>query len=150
MRILAIDIGAGTQDILLFDSTSVPPNWVKMIMPSPTVIVAGRIEQATAKGRDIFLSGVTMGGGANAGALAKHLKAGRRAFATPDAARTFDDDLAEVQKLGVTVVQEDEAAVLKNVECIEMRDFDLDAISSALSSFGIKPRFEGLAVAVLD
>lgn len=150
MRILAIDIGAGTQDILLFDSTLVPANWVKMIMPSPSVIVAGRIDEATKKGKDTLLKGVTMGGGACASALARHIKAGRKAFATPDAARTFDDDLAEVEKLGVTIVSEDEAKRLKGLEGVEMKDLDLDAISAALAAFGVKPRFDGLAVAVLD
>jgi len=33
MRILAVDIGTGTQDILLFDSSKRVENCVKMIMP---------------------------------------------------------------------------------------------------------------------
>ena len=35
MRILAIDVGTGTQDILLFDSTQPVENALQMIMPSP-------------------------------------------------------------------------------------------------------------------
>ncbi len=43
MRILAVDIGTGTQDILLFDSSKLLENCVQMIMPSPTTVVAKRI-----------------------------------------------------------------------------------------------------------
>ena len=47
MRILAIDVGTGTQDILLFDSTQPVENALQLIMPSPTQIAAGRIRRAT-------------------------------------------------------------------------------------------------------
>src|SRR5438045_489951 len=40
MRILAVDVGTGTQDILLFDSEQELENSVKMVMPSPTLVVA--------------------------------------------------------------------------------------------------------------
>ena len=40
MRILAIDMGTGTQDILLFDSKGPVENSLKMVMPSATEIAA--------------------------------------------------------------------------------------------------------------
>ena len=54
-RILAIDAGAGTQDILLYESDKTIENCVKMVLPSQTTIVAGRVRQATARGEDVFL-----------------------------------------------------------------------------------------------
>src|SRR5438128_754616 len=63
MRILAIDVGTGTQDILLFDSGQPIENALQLIMPSPTQIAAGRIRRATEGGRPVFLTGVTAGGG---------------------------------------------------------------------------------------
>ena len=39
MKILAVDVGTGTQDILLFDSTKEPENCLKLVMPSPTDVV---------------------------------------------------------------------------------------------------------------
>ena len=48
MRILAVDMGTGTQDILLFDSSGPVENSLKMVMPSATQIAAGRIRRATA------------------------------------------------------------------------------------------------------
>ena len=43
MRILAVDIGTGTQDILLFDSDREVENCLKMVMPSPTTLLADAV-----------------------------------------------------------------------------------------------------------
>ena len=150
MRILAVDAGTGTQDILLFDSSLPPESSLKLIMPSATQIAAGRIRQATGEGRAVVLTGVTMGGGPCHRALAGHLEAGLKAYATPDAARTFDDDLDVVQGMGVTVVSEDEAKRLGDARPIEMADLDLDAIRRALAAFEVDSAFDGLALACLD
>ncbi len=40
MRILAVDVGTGTQDILLFDSSQLLENNPKLVMPSATARVA--------------------------------------------------------------------------------------------------------------
>src|SRR5207302_9568608 len=95
-RILAIDIGTGTQDILVLEAGSLIENAVQLIMPSPTTLLAERIKQATRDRVDLVLTGVTMGGGPDHWAVEAHLKAGMKVFATPDAARTFDDDLERV------------------------------------------------------
>ncbi|HZQ36402.1 MAG TPA: DUF1786 family protein [Dehalococcoidia bacterium] len=150
MRILAIDMGTGTQDILLFDSDGPVENCVKMVMPSATEIAARRIRRATLERRPVLLTGVTMGGGPCHWALEAHIKAGESAFATQEAAKTFDDDLAVVAGMGVAVVSEDEAAKLRGVERIEMRDLDLNAIRRALAAFEVPSDFDGLAVGCLD
>lgn len=150
MRILAADMGTGTQDILLFDSAVSVENSVKMVMPSATEIAARRIRRATAAGKSVLLTGVTMGGGPCHWALDEHLKAGNLAYATPEAARTFDDDLEQVAKMGVRLVSEDEATGLDGAERIELRDFDLAAIRQALSAFDVPGEFDGLALACLD
>ena len=148
MRILAIDMGTGTQDILLFDTATAPENCIKMVMPSATEIAAREIRAAANK--PLLLTGVTMGGGPCQWALEEHLRAGGTAFATPDAARTFDDDLAVVAGLGVAIVSEDEAAKLHNVERIVLRDLDLDAVRTAFAAFCVPPDFDGLAIGCLD
>ncbi|MHB8377604.1 MAG: DUF1786 family protein [Dehalococcoidia bacterium] len=150
MRILALDMGTGTQDILLFDSAQPIENSVKMVMPSATQVAAGRIRRATAAGRPLLLTGVIQGGGPCAWALDDHLKAGGIAYATAEAAKTFDDDLAQVERLGVHVVRDDEARALGDVDRIELRDLDLDAIRTALAAFDVSPRFDGLALGCLD
>ncbi|MDP2727002.1 MAG: DUF1786 family protein, partial [Dehalococcoidia bacterium] len=150
VRILALDIGTGTQDILLFDSSQTLENCVKMIMPSPTAIAAQRIRQATARRQALAITGFNMGGGPCRWALEDHLKAGLAAFATPQAARTFDDDLSQVEALGVRLISEEETARLKGAAGVRLVDLDLAAIRSALALFGVDGRFDGIAIAVLD
>src|SRR3990172_9095373 len=109
MRILCIDMGTGTQDILVLDTAGPIENSVKLVMPSATEIAARRIARATAQTRPVLLTGVTMGGGPCHRALDRPLRAGPPAYAPPEAARTFDDDLDLVRGMGVTVLAGDEA-----------------------------------------
>jgi len=151
MRILALDVGTGTQDVLLFDTEKEPENALKMVMPSPTVLLAQAIRASTQTGTDLLLTGVTMGGGPCAWAAGDHLKAGYRVFATPDAARTFNDDLDEVAAMGVVVVSEDEAAGLTGVHHLAMLDVDYPGLARAFGAFGVDlDDVEILAVAVFD
>ena len=109
IRILAVDVGTGTQDILLFESGKTIENCFKMVMPSPTVIVAERIKKATEQGRPILLTGVTMGGGPSHWAARDHALVGYAVAVTPQAARTFDDDLTMVEQMGFEILNEDQA-----------------------------------------
>ncbi|HEY8172739.1 MAG TPA: DUF1786 family protein [Dehalococcoidia bacterium] len=150
MKILAIDMGTGTQDILLFDSTGPVENSVKMVMPSATQIAASRIRRATEAKRAIVLTGEIQGGGPCHWALEDHLRAGLPAYATAEAARTFDDDLTRVEAMGVKVVSDDEAATVHDADRVELRDLDLPAIRRALGAFDVPPEFDGLALGCLD
>ena len=151
MQILAVDVGTGTQDILLFDTEKEPENALKMVMPSPTALLAQSIRAATQGGETLLLTGVTMGGGPCAWAARDHVQAGHRLFATPDAARTFNDDLGEVAAMGVEVVSEDEAAKLRGARRLNMLDFDYQALVSAFDAFDVDlDSVDLLAVAVFD
>src|SRR5437764_15357524 len=124
MRILAIDMGTGTQDILLFDSSGPIENSIKMVMPSATQIAAARIRRATDARRPVLVTGVIQGGGPCHWALNDHLAAGGIAYATPAAARTFDDDLSRVEEMGVRIVSDDDARAFDDVEHVELKDLD--------------------------
>jgi uncharacterized protein (DUF1786 family) len=151
VQILALDVGTGTQDVLLFDTEKEPENALKMVMPSPTALLAQAIRDATQKGETLLLSGVTMGGGPCGWAARDHLEAGHEVFATPDAARTFNDDLDEVAAMGVEVVSEDEAAKLRGVRRLTMLDLDYGALARAFAEFGVDlDDVDLLAVAVFD
>src|SRR5512140_3832090 len=101
MKILAIDIGTGTQDILLYDTRLQPENGFKLVLPSPTMIVHRKIRSATRAGRAIVLTGKQMGGGPSAWAAEAHARAGLGVYATAEAATTLNDDLEAVQALGI-------------------------------------------------
>lgn len=150
MRLLAIDIGQGTQDLLLLDTEKNIENCLKIISPSATQLVARKIEKATREGSSILFTGFNMGGGPNTKALKKHLAAGLEAFSTAAAARTFYDDLEIIQEMGVVLVGEEEASRMAGVERIELRDLNLDDIRKSISALGVEPHFDALAVAVMD
>ncbi len=153
VRILAVDVGTGTQDILLFESGKTIENCFKMVMPSPTVIVAERITRATERGQPILLTGVTMGGGPCHWAARDHALAGYTVAVTPEAARTFDDDLTMVEQMGFDIIDDVEAELRKEnpeVVHIELQDFDATAIIGALRSFDVDPAVDALAIAAFD
>jgi uncharacterized protein (DUF1786 family) len=154
MKILAIDVGTGTQDILLFDTEREPENSLKLVLPAPTAIIADQIQRATQAGQRVLLTGVTMGGGPSTWAVERRQEQGLTTFATPDAARTFNDNLEEVcRDLNVTLVSDDEAAHLateSDVAHIGMRDLMLPEIERALAAFGVTLDVDVLAVAVFD
>ena len=152
MQILTIDVGTGTQDIFLYDSRVDLENDFKLIVPSPTMIVRRQIQEATRLGQSLLLSGYLMGGGPCAWAAEDHLRAGLPVFATPEAARTFNDDLEAVRASGIQVVSQDEAARLPDsVRRLEMRDFDFEVIHRALAQFGVTlDQLAAVAVAVFD
>lgn len=151
MRLLAVDTGTGTQDVLLLDTSQPVENSVKMVLPSPTEVAARRIDRATREGLAVVLTGRLQGGGPCAWALERHLKAGLPAFATPEAAQTFDDDLEAVRAMGVTLVSEEEARRLAGrAREVRLGDLDLEALRRALAFYEVEPRFHGLALACLD
>ena len=152
MQILTVDVGTGTQDIFLYDARLDIENGLKLVVPSPTMIVFRRISQATRSGETVLLTGVTMGGGPSQWAAQEHLRAGYSVFATPDAARSFNDDLDAVQDMGIQVISDDEIKRLpESVKHFELCDFDFEAIESAFGKFGVSLReLDALAVAVFD
>ncbi|MDP6402471.1 MAG: DUF1786 family protein [SAR202 cluster bacterium] len=150
MKILALDIGAGTQDILLFDSTNTIENSIKMVMPSPTVIAATRIREATRAGLPLALTGVNMGGGPVTGATQAHIRSGLTVHATVEAATTFDDDMEMVRAMGVSLAGDDEIESMRNVRRVVLRDLDLEMVRVALRAFEMSPEWDAVAVAVFD
>ena len=153
VRILAVDVGTGTQDILLFESGKTIENCFKMVMPSPTVIVAERVKQATQQGQALVLTGVTMGGGPSHWATRDHALAGYAVAVTPEAGRTFDDDLTMVERMGFEIIDDAEAAqriAHSDVVHVELQDFDAQAITTAFRAFDINPRVDALALAAFD
>src|SRR5438067_566276 len=147
-RILAIDVGTGTQDILVFEAGTVIENAVQLIMPSPTALLAEQVRQATVEGTDLFLTGVTMGGGPDHWAVEAHLRKGLKVYATPDAARTFDDDLTRVEAMGLRIVDGPDG--VGGARRLEMRDFYFSELMDALKSFHVSTVFDAVAVAVFD
>lgn len=134
MRILAIDVGAGTQDILLYDSDKPIENCLKLVLPSWTTIIAGRIGAATRQRRPVFLTGNLMGGGPFVASLRRHIEAGLKAYATERAALSIRDNLGQVEDMGVKLMAEAPRGAVP----IRLRDVDLEMLGKALRPFDVE------------
>ena len=150
MRLLCIDIGSNTQDVLFLDTTQPVENALQLVLPAPTILVGEKIKAATLQGNSILMVGETMGGGACTQALKKHLAAGLTAYSIPTAALTFNDDLEEVSSWGVILVSSDEIPQLKVDTIIRLGDVTLDIFRESLSRWDIQLDPNAVAIAVLD
>ena len=143
--ILAIDIGAGTQDILLYEAGKPMENCVQLILPSPTVVLARRVVRATHAAQPLFLTGNLMGGGPLVWAVRAHLAAGLPVYATPLAALTLHDDPEQVEQMGVRLVEKPPDGATPVALC----DVDLPTLSVALAPYAVDLPHT-VAVAVQD
>lgn len=100
--ILALDIGSGTQDVLLALPNTEPENWPKFILPAPARQVAARVQELTTARAPIWLCGMNMGGGF-APAVIAHLKAGLPVAASSQAATALHDKAEFVRSMGVII-----------------------------------------------
>jgi uncharacterized protein (DUF1786 family) len=151
MQLLTVDVGTGTQDVFVFDPQLDIENGYKLIMPSPTMIVYRRLKEATGRGEPVLLTGAMMGGGPSQWAARDHLRAGHKLYATPEAARTFNDDLDWVEReMGVGLVSDNEARTLRGVTRLELKDFDFDSLAAAFAAFGLRLAPDAVGVAVFD
>ena len=83
MKILAIDIGAGTQDILLFDSAKKIENCISLVLPTPSKFIAEKLKNIDSH---VYIYGDTIGGGSLIRAILSHLKKGYRVVMEESAA----------------------------------------------------------------
>jgi uncharacterized protein (DUF1786 family) len=143
--LLVLDIGGGTQDILLLEPGGPLENAVKLVLPSPTVVAARRIRKATQEGRALFLTGRVMGGGAVSTAIRNHLKAGLMVYSQKEPALTIHDDLGKVAGLGVRLVDQPPEPAAR----VELGDLDLAALAAALAPFEVSLP-DRLALALQD
>lgn len=144
-RMIAIDVGAGTQDILIYEAGTPYENLVKLVLPSQTQRVGQRIREVTRAGAPLHLSGTVMGGGASSDAVKAHLAAGLPVTATPAAARTMHNDLAKVEGMGIELLSEAPAGSV----IVELGDVDPAGLRTGLAQFGVDLP-ESAAIAVQD
>jgi len=144
MKILAIDIGAGTQDILLFDSDKNIENCTSLVLPTPSKILAGRLKKIEG---DLFIHGDTIGGGSLGRAIDNQLKKGYRVLMEESAAYSIRNDLDEVRSMGIEVETKPSSGQFHELEICEI---DLDLLRRFLTQFGEEFKFDVVAIAVQD
>ena len=152
--ILSIDIGGGTQDILLYDPAEPLENAVKLVVPSPTVMAGRRIRRAGEQGRPVLLTGKVMGGGAVGRAVRENLASGLAVYSLPNPALTFHDNLDKVRSMGVTIISDKTELEKLGADAgsaveIRLGDLDLESLARALGIFEVEMP-SALALAIQD
>src|SRR5512132_2767695 len=132
-RILAIDIGAGTMDVVLYDPSLPMENATQLVLPSATSILGRRIENARRAGKPVFLHGNLMGGYHTTNAIWRHLEAGLAVYATERAAGTVHDDLDLLRSRGIVIPDHAPDGAVP----IELRDLDLARLAGALAPYDV-------------
>ncbi len=144
MKILAIDIGAGTQDILLFDSQRKIENSVSLVLPTPSRYFADKLKAIE---NHVYIHGDTIGGGALGRVIQRHIQKGYRVVMEESAAYSIRNDLDEVRSMGIEVGKKPEASHFQE---LEIREVDLLLLENFLSNFGEDLELDVVAIAVQD
>lgn len=152
MRALALDIGAGTVDMLLFEDGRPIENSVKMVLPSPSLFYAERVREATRKKLDLHIGGFTIGGGALSSAIRAHIVKGYKVSMTSSAAYSLRNNIEEVENIGVEISDYPEGDVgtlfLDEVKLQEFEEFlnrfgetieDVDLVAVSVKDHGAPP-----------
>ncbi len=144
MKILAIDIGAGTQDILLFDSQRKIENSISLVLPTPSRYFAEKLKAIEGH---VYIHGDTIGGGALGRVILHHIQKGSRVVMGESAAYSIRNDLDEVRSMGIEVGKKPETNQFQE---LEIREIDLVLLEHFLSNFGENFKFDVVAIAVQD
>jgi uncharacterized protein (DUF1786 family) len=132
-RILAIDIGAGTMDTLVYDPAQPMENAVQLVLPSATALIGRRLAALRDAGQAVFLHGNLMGGYHTTNAVWAHRQAGLAVYATETAARTVHDDLDLLRARGLVITEEPPAGAVP----VELRDVDLPRLERTLAAYDV-------------
>jgi len=144
MKILAIDIGAGTQDILLFDSGKKIENCISLVLPTPSKLFAEKLRSIEG---DVYISGDTIGGGSLSGAILHQIRKGYRVRMEESAAYSIRNDLDEVRSMGIEVGSRSEPGPFRE---LKIQEVNLSLLGDFLSQFGEDLKVDVVAIAVQD
>lgn len=146
-RFLLVDIGAGTMDVLYYDSSS--PQHYKAVVKSPVQTVAA---QAAALPGDLLVTGVEMGGGPITEIL-RERAARDEVVASVSAAATLSHSLEQVRAWGLRVVEDAAAEELKThprYAHLSLADLDAGHLERIVTSFGVPFEFDAVGVCAQD
>jgi uncharacterized protein (DUF1786 family) len=146
-RFLCIDIGAGTMDVLWFDTEAV--HHYKAVVVSPVRTIA---ERAARLPGDLVVTGCEMGGGPVTAVLRQRAET-NEVVASVSAAATLHHDPEKVRSWGITVVEDKEAEKLRRRRRhahLVLQDIEADRLERIVEGFGVPFEFDAVAVCVQD
>ena len=145
MRILAIDVGTGTQDIMIYDTEKELENSIKLVLPSPHLYISQQMREIE---NDIYFDGEIMGGGKIKKSILEHMEKGYKVVMEPVCAKTIRDDLNQVKEIGIEIA--DTSKEYKGYSKITMGDINITKLSEFLLGYDLEFDFDRIAIAVQD
>ncbi|WP_319522820.1 DUF1786 family protein [uncultured Desulfosarcina sp.] len=146
-RYLMLDIGAGTMDMLCFDTDQ--DLHYKAVVRSPVRVLADEIRQSRG---NLVATGVEMGGGPVSQALIERTQTNEVVMST-SAAATIHHDVEKVTAHGIRVVADDEAEGLignPDFSSIRSGDLQIERIRRLVKGLGLPFSFDAVAICAQD
>ena len=145
MRILAIDVGTGTQDMMIYDTEKELENSIKLVLPSPHLYISQQVREIE---NDIYFNGEIMGGGKIKNTLLEHMDKGYDVVMEANCAKTIRDNLEQVKSFGIKIA--DETNDYKGYSKITLGDINITKLSEFLLGYDLEFDFDEIAIAVQD
>lgn len=145
MRILAIDVGTGTQDIMIYDTEKELENSIKIVLPSPHLFISQQIRETE---NDIYFNGEIMGGGKIKKSILEHMEKGYEVVMEPKCAKTIRDNIEQVKALGIEIA--DDSKEYKDYSKITLGDINITKLSEFLLGYDLDFDIDKIAIAVQD
>ena len=146
-RFLMIDIGAGTMDILVYDTQT--DLHYKAVVKSPVPHLA---EKTAAIAGNLLVVGSEMGGGPITRVLMERARDAEVVMSL-SASATLNHDVQKVKSWGIKVVADDRADTLrgkKEYSLITLSDLEPVRIEQIVKSFGVPYAFDAVAICAQD
>jgi uncharacterized protein (DUF1786 family) len=146
-RILTVDVGAGTMDVLHFDAERA--EHFKAVVRSPVAALALEVEAAAG---DLLILGSEMGGGAVSKAVVERARSTDVAMSL-SASRTIHHDVERVRSAGIRVLEDGEAEAMareKQRTVIDFTDLPPGRLRDIVDGFGIPFSFDVVCVCAQD
>jgi uncharacterized protein (DUF1786 family) len=146
-RFLMVDIGAGTMDVLWYDTQT--GLHYKAVVKSPVRYLA---EKAAELPGNLVITGSEMGGGPITQILKQRAKEAE-VIMSASAAATLHHNPETVRSWGIGIVEDEYAAVLggdKKYSSLALADFDPSRLWQIVEGFGVPFSFDAVAICAQD
>ena len=146
-KLLILDIGAGTMDLLYYDTES--GQHYKAVAKSPVRHLAERVKELPG---DLLIMGGEMGGGALSEAFIQRAQ-DSQVLMTPSSAATINHDIDKVKSRGITIVEEAEAERLSGdpkYSVMTIGDVDPKRLRYIVQGLGIPFLFDVIGICAQD
>ncbi len=146
-RFLMVDIGAGTMDVLWYDTRT--DLHYKSVVKSPVRYAA---EKAAVLAGDLLVTGSEMGGGPITRILKQRAES-NRVVMSRSAAATLHHDPAKVRSWGIDIVEDAQAEDLrrdKRYAPLVLQDLDAARLQKIIEGLGVSFSFDAVVVCAQD